>query len=179
MDGLRGRALPEADRSLRRTSNEQPGCRPSVVSPLWLEVSALDDLCGEIRALPAVGIAEIDADHRNIVARYERLLKSFGRHRDTGAFALGFHALVHRVREHFDREERMMLELGYDGYELHRQVHKKLNSDAQRYLMGLIGRHERDQCLTVARWFSQWLLNHVTTHDRKFGEAVSGNIWRA
>ncbi len=174
----RGQALPPAESSTRRRDVEVPACRPAVVSPLWLDSTDLDRLRREMKALPSVGIAEIDAGHRQLVLRYDRLLKGFGRHRDVGAFALGFHALVQRVRQQFDREERLMVELGYDGYELHRQVHRKVMSDAQRYLVALIGRHERDQCLTVATWFSHWLLNHVTTHDRKIGDSLSRDIWQ-
>ncbi len=178
MRQARGQALPPAGSSARRHDADAPVCRPAVVSPFWLETSDLDRLRREMKALPAVGIAEIDAGHRALVSRYDRLLKGFGRHRDVNAFALGFHALVQRLREQFEREERLMTELGYDGYELHRQVHRKVMSDAQRYLVGLIGRHERDQCLTVATWFSHWLLNHVTTHDRKIGASLSRDIWQ-
>ena len=153
-------------------------CRPAVVSPEWLEVSEIDALRAEARAIPLVGIAEIDGDHRALIARYDRLLKSFSRHRDVATFALGFHTLVYRTREHFDREERLMDELRYDGYELHRQVHRKLMSDARRHLVDLIGRHERDQCVTVAKWFLHWLVNHVTTHDRKLSESLAGDIWQ-
>ena len=174
----RAASLPQAERAPRRREYEAPACRPSVVSPNWLEISDLDQVRRQIRALPSVGVAELDGDHRRLVDRFDRMIRAFGRHRDVGAFALGFHALVHRMREHFAHEERLMVELRYEGYELHRQVHKKLMSDAQRYLTSLIGRHERDQCLTVARWYAHWLLNHVSTHDRKLGEALSGDIWR-
>lgn len=178
LDQGRGADLPQAERGKRRGADDTPTCRPAVVSPMWLDVSEIDGLRREMRSLPAIGIAEIDAGHRNIVRRYERLLTSFGRHRDTATFALGFHALVQRLRANFAREEQLMLELGYGGYEMHRQVHRKVMSDAQRYLTSLIGRHERDQCMTVARWFSQWMLNHVTSHDRKIGASLAGDPWQ-
>ena len=152
---------------------------PSVVSPSWLETSDLQDLRIETKTMPVIGVTELDDDHFRLAVHYNALIRGLSRHRDAATFALSFHSLIHRVRRHFESEERLMAETDFDGYSAHKLVHKKLISDAQRFLVSLIGRTERDQCVTVAKWFRHWLINHIKIQDRKIGEFLSSNIWQS
>ncbi len=149
------------------------------VQPAGLQVPLAARPRGQVDdvAIPTVGVPEIDDDHRELIALYTALVRALQRDHDVETFALGFHGLIHRVRQHFAREERLMQAVGYNGLACHRVLHRKFLHDAEDFLVHVIERHDETECLTDLFYVRHWLANHVLSHDRKIGEFLAGRIW--
>jgi hemerythrin len=120
-----------------------------------------------------IGIDVVDDDHRELF----RIIKEFEdeaqrRSGAVGDAALG--AILARLqayaRDHFEREEMVQLEAGYDGYEENKRQHEELN----RTLAVFLGKFN-DGSLGEARvatdkmieFLGIWLGSHILKTDRK------------
>jgi len=121
----------------------------------------------------AVGIAEIDAQHRELFSRAERLITALrAGERDEVLPLLGY--LQDYAVQHFEAEERLMRELGYPGLADHAAAHEtfcaeflNITKDVQRTGPTALA------ALTVHNWLSDWLRKHVGGIDRELGRFVA------
>ena len=130
----------------------------------------------EIPELPEVGIAEIDADHHRLISHYRALLRMVNRDHEPHAFALMYHIFILRVRRHFEREELLMEAIGYPHYDHHRFLHRKLMRDAEEFLVDLIKGEEEVTAAAATNYLEHWLINHITSHDRKIGQFLADEM---
>ena len=126
----------------------------------------------DLAAALDLGIPEVDADHRRLVAHYQALLQVIEEGHGRAAFGIAFHGLIASAREHFAHEEALMREVDFPGYDLHRMAHKKLLRDAHDFLVNILTVYARDERLAVARFIKYWILVHIDTHDRVFTNFV-------
>jgi hemerythrin len=113
----------------------------------------------------AVGVAEIDEQHRELFGRAGRLLDGLrlGEPDDVGELLRYLHEYV---VEHFGAEEALMREARYAGTLRHKAEHDRFVSD----LRGLAREYDRKGpgaflSLQVNHWLAQWLKQHVTQAD--------------
>lgn len=150
---------------------------PSTCVPELPPAPTLDQLRNEAKEAATIGIPEIDAEHHRLITHYYALLAALSRGVDGHTFALRYHLFIHRVRLHFAHEERIMRDVGFEDYDHHKVLHTKLLRDAERFLAKLVRGGEKIESIAVTRYLEHWLLNHITTHDRKIGEFLSTRIW--
>ncbi|BAL22747.1 bacteriohemerythrin [Azoarcus sp. KH32C] len=114
-----------------------------------------------------VGVAEIDEDHRVMVAMLNRIMKAGGRHETTQAVLeeLGRYTL-----HHFEREERLMVECRYEFADLHRREHRALYDEIRHQIDDLIARERR--LSELAKFMQRWLLRHIVAEDRLLALAI-------
>jgi hemerythrin len=113
----------------------------------------------------AVGIEQIDAQHRELFRRAELFLsgiESCSRH-EIGVL-LSY--LRFYVVNHFGSEEEWMRELEYPDYAEHKRKHDRFLKD----LLVLSEENERFEApglspLRVATWLNTWLTDHVGRAD--------------
>ena len=123
------------------------------------------------RLYPPTGVAQIDAEHREIAELAEQL--DAAAFRDDGERAARLAAeLEQAVIDHFATEERLMDEIAYRDRERHLAAHR-------RYLAGMRGQVESLSLsgLTPAllRWsrnLDAWFRLHVIEEDLWLGTAV-------
>ena len=130
----------------------------------------------EIPELPEVGVAEIDADHHRLIVRYRMLMRKVNRDHDPHRFALMFHIFILQVRRHFEREELLMEEIGFPHYDHHRFLHRKLMRDAEEFLVDLIKGEEEVTAAAATNYLEHWLINHITSHDRRIGQFLADEM---
>ncbi len=122
----------------------------------------------------SVGVAEIDAQHRELFSRVERLLEaSLQDDRSRVGPLLAF--LRDYVGVHFEAEERLMLERHYPGYRVHKAEHDRFARDlsameAELAASGPTG----DLAGRVERRVAEWLRDHVYLTDTALGRFVKG-----
>lgn len=120
-----------------------------------------------------VGIEQIDQEHR-------RLFEIAGRVHDSlatdGAAAvaacrLAAAELLDYTATHFASEEALMEAAAYPPLESHRALHRRLISQARDMEM----RAEFDDHVPVelSQFLYNWLVDHILTVDKKFGEFVA------
>lgn len=123
-----------------------------------------------------IGVLEIDGQHREIFARFDRLLAAIdaGKGKEEVVRTLNF--LDQYSREHFSKEEALQRRYGYPQYEMHHTEHQHfiLTLDAiyQKYV--LLGAHE-----VVVKQTSQalqgWLIKHICSIDRAFAAFLASH----
>ncbi|HJV25419.1 MAG TPA: bacteriohemerythrin [Aromatoleum sp.] len=113
-----------------------------------------------------VGVAEIDDDHRVMLAMLNRMTKAHG-HVDAQAVLeeLGRYTL-----HHFEREERLMAECAYEFADKHRCEHRALYEEIRHQIDDLIARERR--LTELAKFMQRWLLRHILGEDRLLALAV-------
>ncbi len=109
----------------------------------------------------ALGVEEIDAQHRELFARAGRLREAIrGNDRTQVEPLVGY--LGEYVLEHFAAEERLMRDHGYPGVAAHRAAHERFKNDfaalaadfSERGATALVA-------LTLHNWVTEWLRTHV------------------
>ena len=118
----------------------------------------------------AVGVEEIDAQHRELFRRAARLLEGIqrGEPEELGQLVLFLHQYA---VEHFGAEEEHMRRTRFPGYARHKAEHDRFVSD----LLALAREHERSgagafMSLKVNHWLTTWLREHVSGTDAELGK---------
>ena len=115
----------------------------------------------------SVGVEAIDAQHRELFARIDRLLEVLRDRRGGDEVARLLHYLAEYVLAHFSSEEKLMLERAYPHYDAHRQEHLRF----VRELEALRSEHDREGPTTVllvrvTNRVTAWLREHIYRADR-------------
>jgi hemerythrin len=120
----------------------------------------------------AVGVPEMDDQHRRLVLMFRRFSESLvgGKHTKCSLNDLVC-GLLDYTRYHFTTEERLMRESGYPDAEAHRQRHQAFVD----WATGLAGRFSRGQKVESGEaigFLSAWVADHIKVLDRELGEHV-------
>jgi hemerythrin len=127
-----------------------------------------------------LGIADVDDEHRKLVALLNRIAErrccgsDAGPARPDGAdsalVVTMLAELGEEVRKHFRNEEGHMQEAGYPDYDDHRYEHLELLAEFAELMRDI----ERGglECLDAATLESlkNWLLGHLAGADKRFGD---------
>jgi hemerythrin len=119
----------------------------------------------------SVGVPEIDAQHRTLLARAAALQAAVAARESSARVEELFAYLQDYAVAHFDSEERVMREAGYPGLQEHMMEH----AEFRRRLASLVPHWESEgesTALTVALlgFLDHWLEVHVTTTDQRMGD---------
>jgi hemerythrin len=117
----------------------------------------------------AIGVASIDAQHRELfdrVAQFEAALERS----DVTAVSDAFDFLRSYAAIHFADEERLMGEGGFPAQEEHRAEHREFTAR----LDALVREHRANGAnaflgLRARNWIVVWLLDHVGVRDQVLG----------
>lgn len=113
-----------------------------------------------------LGHAEVDRQHRNIVA----LANAISEMDDTEVVQLAVMELFRHTREHFRDEEELMKSIDYPALEEHRKLHEELIESLNRTTARPI---EGAEAIRSFRLFVyRWILEHLMEHDRQLIDYV-------
>lgn len=113
-----------------------------------------------------LGHAEVDRQHRNIVA----LANAISEMDDTEVVQLAVMELFRHTREHFRDEEELMKSIDYPALEEHRKLHEELIESLNRTTSRPI---EGAEAIRSFRLFVyRWILEHLMEHDRQLIDYV-------
>jgi hemerythrin len=118
----------------------------------------------------AIGIEEIDTQHRELVQQFAALLAACeeGRGREELKTLLGF--LDWYVQRHFSDEEALQHRCGYPSYQEHRSEHQSFVSrigSLQQQVDG--GGTELSHLVEINTLLFAWFVKHVSKSDRALG----------
>lgn len=114
----------------------------------------------------ATGVAEIDAQHKELIIQVDRLLGALAS--DPSAVGRLLDFLGDYAVSHFDTEERMMEAAAYPGAERHREAHAGFVRafGRLRFDYDLDGLTEGMSEL-IGGWMIQWLTSHILDLDKQ------------
>lgn len=118
-----------------------------------------------------VGVAEIDAHHRQLAYLVNHLNQATRDETSAADFLPRFKALIDFVRFHFDAENRLMQESGYPVHEAHRREHDDLLLLLQQTARDFRKGNE----LLVLQIAKDLFVNHIKASDKPLGAFFSGH----
>lgn len=113
----------------------------------------------------------IDADHKHIFDIANRLHTEILEDPDAEYSVLGevLVELIDHTGEHFNREEALMQEIRFPGYEGHKLEHdllmNKVNELHRQFMDG-----RSDVAIKVSEFLRNWLISHIHKSDMELGQ---------
>lgn len=124
-----------------------------------------------------IGITEIDNQHKELISRFDQLLKACETNKGATELKkmLGF--LDDYAVRHFNDEEALQRKINYPDYETHRKEHesfvvnlRKLRSEIDREGAGVY------QIVEANNMLVKWLINHISASDVTIGAHMKGSV---
>jgi hemerythrin len=116
-----------------------------------------------------VGISEFNNHHKKLIELINRLFNAMSENKTKEVLEQIFLELIDYTKYHFSAEEKLMIQLNYPEYELHKQEHEILTKQVMEkfedYKHGrvLVGLH-------LFTFLKNWLYDHIMKEDKKYGE---------
>lgn len=115
-----------------------------------------------INSAQLLNVPEIDQQHQELADRINRLNDAVKRSIPMEEAVALYDEMISYARIHFEDEERIMQQIGYDGEEAHRLCHQRLIGEAT-YLRGKFIQGDE---LLVLQFLKDWLFSHITDMDK-------------
>ena len=116
----------------------------------------------------SVGIAVVDAQHRDLVRAFNELERAMERGDATAQVLPTLRFLREYAVNHFRTEESLMLLHEYPGYAEHRAAHESFKRDVARLLQATEGSSLRAaKTMEVSTKLLDWLFTHIKGTDRQ------------
>lgn len=115
----------------------------------------------------SVGIVEIDAQHKNLLAQINQLHDSMKEGKGKEALGKTLDELVTYTAYHFKTEERFFLKFAYPDT----PAHKKEHDDLTKKAVDLKDKYSKGQMvltIEVMNFLKDWLTNHIMVSDKKY-----------
>jgi len=120
----------------------------------------------------SLGVAEVDHEHRELIALVNALYERLGQAKSDADVAEFLGELYARISAHFALEERLMRDNSYDEYADHKADHERL-LDGIRDLMD---DYEDGVYVDVERFgkrLDEWFSEHFRTRDARLHQKIS------
>lgn len=120
----------------------------------------------------SVGITEIDEQHKELIARVNRLFAALDQKEAAVETADLFAFLESYVVVHFGTEERYMNEhgdRGYAGEHHHKAEHQAFVRDYREFRKDLAAGNDPVFVNEFKRWIANWYLLHIEKVDKGLG----------
>ena len=113
----------------------------------------------------------IDSDHRKLISMVNALFESLAKGQANDIISKVLNNLIIYTREHFGREEAEMQRINYAAAISHKSEHTKLIAQVAE-LKASLDAGQKINVLTVSRFLSDWLRDHILTVDKKLAAAL-------
>lgn len=117
-----------------------------------------------------IGVAEVDRQHRNLVAMANRLNEAIRSGEAADHVAHLFEELLLYTRFHFATEERFMARYAYPARDEHHVLHGHLLEEIAHVRERMLPGNE----IAVLQTIKDWLLDHIADADRDLGIFLQG-----
>jgi hemerythrin len=124
-----------------------------------------------------VGNEQMDREHRQLFEIAEKVYDALsgGNAAAIGKAHAAISELLKYAETHFASEEALMQSVGYPYLETHRTLHNHLLTQVRDMeLRALSG--EPYVPVELNRFINKWLVSHIQTNDRMFGEFLSSRL---
>lgn len=116
-----------------------------------------------------VGIEAIDNDHRKLLLLINQFQTAVNYRTGEEFEKEALDAVVDYTMTHFSREEKLMEEYGYPGFEAHQAEHQKMIEQVEKGLkMHSENRHKTMQ--GNVDFLRDWLINHINGTDQEYSQ---------
>ncbi|MEZ4524964.1 MAG: bacteriohemerythrin [Desulfobacterales bacterium] len=117
----------------------------------------------------SIGIAEIDAQHRQLVQMVNELYEAMYAGQGREALEKVLTGLIRYTRTHFQTEEHFMKIHDYPGYAEHKQIHEKMAAKVMEFQYAFQN-GEVSNPVQISNFLKAWLIKHILKTDRKYAD---------
>jgi len=114
----------------------------------------------------SVGVQEIDAQHRGLLALINELHEAIAAGRSRGLLGEVVNRLKDYARTHFSTEEKYMLQTAFPGFDEHRMAHDLFIEKVLGFELDL--HRDRASPREVAGFLMDWYVRHVKGMDHQY-----------
>ena len=125
----------------------------------------------------SVGIEKIDNQHKDMIKKLNELAECIPQKKGKNKIGTILRSMEDYGKMHFFTEEEYMIKYNYPGLEQQIMQHEKFNVTTSKPIKQLESEKDMESfASSVQRFLIDWLILHIKTSDRKFGEFLKGNI---
>lgn len=117
----------------------------------------------------SVGIESIDDDHKKLMNLINTLQTAVMYPTDESYEREALAAVVDYTKYHFQREEGLLRDNGYPGYEAHKKVHEEMIAKITDYIDEYENKRE-DAICDLTRFLKTWLIKHIAGTDQEYSK---------
>ena len=121
----------------------------------------------EWRAEFSMGVGSVDYEHQELIALINRLYADYLQRRSLRRTSDFLGELYAKISAHFALEERVMKELAYPGYQMHKDDHERLMDELLEIMENVDQGEDLDAELLGSR-LDHWFSEHFRTQDAQF-----------
>jgi hemerythrin-like metal-binding protein len=131
----------------------------------------------EWEAEMSVGLAQLDDDHKGLIAIINRLeaVREAGGPEASAEIARALVALGRYVERHFGREEAVLDAVGYRDLTDHRRKHADFVTELHGLAVAFEARRDPALAEDLVRFLTGWLIHHILIEDMAYRPLVTGN----
>ena len=118
----------------------------------------------------STGVAEIDADHRQLVECLNAVLEANENGDQPERLMASLESLREDTRTHFAREEAVMQRIAYPALPAHRVQHNDLSAALKVLIDHFAESDETRLSEETLTSLKAWLLDHIAIEDKKIGK---------
>ncbi|MFT0532939.1 bacteriohemerythrin [Castellaniella hirudinis] len=122
-----------------------------------------------------VDIAVIDKDHQKLVSLINALHESMAKGHSKTAIGKILDELIFYTQDHFTREEQMMLDAGYTGYEQHKKIHDNLVKKVVEFRESYRAGHSMVS-VELSNFLRNWLSTHIMKTDKDYAPVMKASL---
>lgn len=113
------------------------------------------------------GEEDIDRQHEELFDMITKLIETSNTKYDKGRVIKDIDQIIEKIREHFDYEEKILIEAGYDDIYNHKKTHEKLIKKAEK-IKGDFKKEKLDANRVFNMFFEEIILGHFLDIDIKY-----------
>ncbi|NMP30620.1 bacteriohemerythrin [Thalassotalea sp. M1531] len=119
----------------------------------------------------SVGIESLDADHRKLLSLLNQFNTAYEYYMGESFERQSLKELIDYTHYHFEREEKMMEEAGYEDIEAHKKQHQAMIAEIN-VLDAKYAEHGHEAFAEISKYLTNWLLNHINGTDKQYSEVM-------
>ena len=116
----------------------------------------------------SVGVPALDQDHRRLIELLNEILHAVAAGAGRAVLAKLVGDLVEGTRGHFEREERLLREMGFPDIDHHHEEHGRLMIDIAEMIDRLTDADDDG----AHHFLRHWLTDHIVTYDMSYAPYV-------
>jgi hemerythrin-like metal-binding protein len=123
----------------------------------------------------SVGVEKIDVQHQELIQKLNQLAESILQKEGKNKIAMVLKFMGDYGKMHFSTEEELMAKYGFPELKAHKNQHDRFNDTTNKLLKDLDSEKDMEFFASqVQRFLIDWLILHIKTTDKKFGDFLKG-----
>jgi hemerythrin len=124
-----------------------------------------------------IGIERIDSQHQELIKRLDEIAQAILQKQGKNKIRTLLVFMEDYGNIHFSDEEEFMAEYGFPGLDNQKKHHLRFKETTKKLMDELESKKDMESfASSVQRYLIDWLILHIKSEDRKFGDFIQERI---